>query len=237
MGGATYNLVNAIGQVLRTGVGREVAARSAGSRAEWRYSSTPPLSGRTATALAAWRSCAQSAHAHRQAPFRVGSAPVPGMPDWYSPHRACTLTRRSCGSCRAQGVVVEATEFGDVLVLADGVEVAQGVELGAENSTEYDEYWQPCGVLSACEVEHNAAAAGHDFGAQWLNSALWADGASVLDKHTARVQPIQQREATSADCAGRPLRGHRDCYDLKNANVFLPLAAIGDRSAGAWAAA
>lgn len=62
------------------------------------------------------------------------------LADWYSSTLSPYFDKAELQFRVApSGVVVEATEFGDVLVLTVGIAVAQGVELGTENSAEYDD--------------------------------------------------------------------------------------------------
>ena len=72
------------------------------------------------------------------------------LPDWYSRTPSAYFDKAELQFVVAPtGVVVEATEFGDVLMLADGVAVGQGMELVSENSTKYDEH---CGNPAAFSV-------------------------------------------------------------------------------------
>jgi hypothetical protein len=62
------------------------------------------------------------------------------LPDWYSSAESPAFAKEQLTFLVPPGgVVVEATEFGDVLVLS-GVRVAQGVETPLENSTGYDQF-------------------------------------------------------------------------------------------------
>jgi hypothetical protein len=80
------------------------------------------------------------------------------LPDWYSPKDSQLFTKVVLTfDVPPAGVVVEATEFGDVLVLS-GVRVAQGIEAPLENSTTYDQgcgqattvcFWQSWGTSPA----------------------------------------------------------------------------------------
>jgi hypothetical protein len=64
------------------------------------------------------------------------------LPDWYSATDSAFFTKEQLTfSLNSKAVVIEASEFGDVLVTS-GVRVAQGVETPLENSTAYD---QGCG--------------------------------------------------------------------------------------------
>ena len=100
------------------------------------------------------------------------------LPDWYSPVPSAHFDKARVRFVVAPaGVVVEATEFGDVLVLADGVAVGQGVELGAENSTDYDEH---CGNPAAFSV-----FASHDE----RGTAPLQSGSSLARKTSARPLP------------------------------------------------
>lgn len=83
----------------------------------------------------------------------VQRTPVPGtqgyerlqseaLPDWYSSQPSAYFTKTPLSfTLHSTAVVIEASEFGDVLVTS-GVRVAQGIETPAENSTQYD---QGCG--------------------------------------------------------------------------------------------
>ena len=166
------------------------------------------------------------------------------LSDWYSPVPSAHFDKAQLQFMVAPaGVVVEATEFGDVLILADGVAVGQGVELGAENSTEYDEY---CGNPAAFSVF-----------AEWGTAPLPSDVRQARNV-TARSLPAWlqvRRYWTAANHTPRsydPYHAHDDsyvpplapgdhytvtsaCNDLANANVFLPLAAArATAHAGAW---
>jgi hypothetical protein len=169
------------------------------------------------------------------------------LPDWYSPTPSSYFDKAQLQFAVAPaGVVVEATEFGDVLVLADGVAVGQGVELEAENSTEYDEY---CGNPAAFSIL-----------AEWSTTAPPPPGTSQADsggpaqplpdmlrvrrywttaKHTPRsYSPYHhQHDYVPPLAPGDHYTVTSDCSDLVNANVFLPLAAARAtaRAGGAWA--
>jgi len=162
------------------------------------------------------------------------------LPDWYSSTPSAYFDKAQLEFVVApSGVVVEATEFGDVLVLADGVAVGQGVELGAENSTEYDEH---CGNPASFSI---FAA----WGAEPPDTAPVSNGAapSVPDylavrrywtnaKH--RLLPFNPyHNYPGVDLApGDHYTVTSDCNDLKDAQVFLPLAtARASARADAWA--
>lgn len=167
------------------------------------------------------------------------------LPDWYSSTPSMYFNKTVLQFVVAPtGVMVEATEFGDVLVLADGLSVGQGVELGAENHTEYDEY---CGNPAALSVL-----------AEWGNTPL-PPVTSLVDNGTAHSLPgwLQiRRYWTQAKHTPRSFdpyhaHGHSNvpplapgdhytvtsaCNDLANANVFLPLAAARTSARqGTWA--
>ncbi len=62
------------------------------------------------------------------------------LPDWYSSADSAYFTKTvHTFALPAGGVVMDATEWGDVLVLAD-VPVAQGIELATENATDFDDH-------------------------------------------------------------------------------------------------
>jgi hypothetical protein len=66
------------------------------------------------------------------------------LPDWYSPQDSAYFTKTVLDLTLSSpsAVVIDATEFGDVLMNVDGVVVAQGMEVPDENSFSYD---QSCG--------------------------------------------------------------------------------------------
>ena len=67
------------------------------------------------------------------------------LADWYDPSPSSAFTKAvTTFNLSPGGVVIEATEFGDVLMTA-GLPVAQGIEVPAENSTSYQSY---CGQAS-----------------------------------------------------------------------------------------
>jgi hypothetical protein len=80
------------------------------------------------------------------------------LPDWYSPNDSPAFSKTLLRfNVPRGGVVIEATEFGDVL-LTSGVRVASGIESPLENSTSYNEecgqattivYWQSWGTEPA----------------------------------------------------------------------------------------
>eukprot|EP01043_Picozoa_sp_COSAG02_P063051 COSAG02_NODE_8842_length_2423_cov_1.915663_1_plen_634_part_01 len=168
------------------------------------------------------------------------------LPDWYSPTSSSYFDKAEVQFMVAPtGVVVEATEFGDVLVLADGVAVAQGMELETENSTEYDDY---CGNPAAFTMY-----------AEWGTAPVRSEDKSLA--HSASARPLPdwlriRRYWTAAEHTERsfnPYKSHQAhipplapgdkytigalevCDDLANANVFLPLAAAqATARAGAW---
>lgn len=164
------------------------------------------------------------------------------LPDWYSPNPSAYFDKAQLHFVVAPtGVVVEATEFGDVLVLADGVGVGQGVELNAENSTEFDEY---CGNPAAFSVlaewgteplppTMSSARVGAALTPGLTGRRYW-----TLAKHTPRTfNPYHGGEANVPPIApGDHYVVTSNCYDLKDANVFLPLAAARKTArAGTWA--
>ena len=168
------------------------------------------------------------------------------LPDWYSPLPSTHFNKMQLQFVvTPTGVVVEATEFGDVLVLSDSVAVGQGVELEAENSTEYDEY---CGNPAAFSVF-----------AEWGTSPLPTDtspGRNTTTKQLPKFLAVR-RYWTTAKHTPRsydPYHGNSGnatipplmkgdhytvtsgCNDLANANVFLPLeAARSTARSGKWA--
>ena len=163
------------------------------------------------------------------------------LPDWYSSTPSAYFDKAPLEFVVSpSGVVVEATEFGDVLVLADGVAVGQGVELGAENSTEYDEH---CGNPAAFSI---FAA----WGAELSDTAPVSNGAAPSVPHYLAVR----RYWTNAKHRLLPFNPYNtsytwvhlapgdhytvtsNCNDLKDAQVFLPLATARESArADAWA--
>eukprot|EP00039_Didymoeca_costata_P022100 m.346114 g.346114 ORF g.346114 m.346114 type:complete len:609 (+) comp28152_c0_seq1:154-1980(+) len=172
------------------------------------------------------------------------------LPDWYSPKPSAYFDKTLLQFVVSPtGVVVEGTEFGDVLVLADGVAVGQGVELGTENSSNYDQY---CGNPAAFSVM-----------AEWGTSPLPpnTNTSSLHAGHNRSVSrnPLPQglavrRYWTMANHTPRSFNPYHDdgeyippvapgdhyvvtsnCNDLKNANVFLPLNIAKETArAGTW---
>ncbi len=62
------------------------------------------------------------------------------LSDWYAPTDSAYFTKTVYTfALPVGGVVIDATEWGDVLVLAD-LPVAQGIELATENSTDFDDH-------------------------------------------------------------------------------------------------
>ena len=62
------------------------------------------------------------------------------LSDWYNPEDSAAFTKKLLNiSVPLGGVVIEASEFGDVL-LTSGVRVASGIESPLENSTTYNRY-------------------------------------------------------------------------------------------------
>ncbi len=166
------------------------------------------------------------------------------LPDWYSPTPSAYFDKTQLQLVVSPGgVVVEATEYGDVLMLADGVAVGQGVELKAENSTEYDDH---CGNPAAFGMfatwgtepaPPDTTPAGSDEG-----RPMGQDGYKCLQvrrywtaNHTERAwKPYGSYKVSfgpgdhyNINCDGGS--------DLLNAQVFLPLAhARATARAGAW---
>ena len=166
------------------------------------------------------------------------------LPDWYSKTPSSYFDKAQLQFVvTPAGVVVEATEFGDVLLLADGVAVGQGVELEAENSTEYDEY---CGNPAAFSMfaEWGTTAPlppdtskAHSGGpARPLPGMLKVRRYWTTAKHTPRsYNPYHQHDYVPPLAPGDHYTVTSDCSDLANANVFLPLAtARATARAGAW---
>lgn len=169
------------------------------------------------------------------------------LPDWYSPLPSIYFNKLQLQFVVAPtGVVIEATEFGDVLVLADSVKVGQGVELELENSTKYDDY---CGNPASFSVF-----------AEWGTSPLPSDTSTVRNitpqqlqlpgwlkvrrywtaaKHTPRsFDPYHSHDNAKVPqlAKGDHYTVASGCNDLANANVFLPLeAARATARAGGWA--
>jgi hypothetical protein len=166
------------------------------------------------------------------------------LPDWYSPAPSAYFDKAQLQFVVAPaGVVVESTEFGDVLVLADGVAVGQGVELGAENSTEYEEY---CGNAAAFSVlaEWGTAPLPSDTSpprtgtARPLPDWLKVRRYWTMANHTPRsFDPYNNHDHADVPhlAPGDHYAATTGCNDLAHANVFLPLAtARATARVGVW---
>ena len=167
------------------------------------------------------------------------------LPDWYSTTPSAYFDKTQLQFVVAPaGVVVEATEFGDVLVLAEGVAVGQGVELGTENNTKYDEH---CGNPAAFTVfaawgsdplPPNTTVAGKANTAQSLPAFLKVRRYWTAANHTPQpYNPYHRHPYHSVGLArGDHYTVTDNCNDLANAQVFLPMAiARSTARAGAWA--
>lgn len=168
------------------------------------------------------------------------------MADWYSPTSSVYFEKQQLEfTVSPAGVVVEATEFGDVLVLTEGLGVAQGVELVSENSSQYDQF---CGNPPSFTVF-----------AEWGDEPLPPDTRSLHGGGIQDAVPqflLVRRYWTSANHTPQSFDPYHargkdrvpplapgdhytvasDCNDLANANLFLPLSAARDTArAGAYA--
>ena len=159
------------------------------------------------------------------------------LSDWYSPIPSSYFNKTELHFVVApSGVVVEATEFGDVLVLTDGIAVAQGVELEAENSTEYEER---CGNPAAFTVFAKWNTTLQPLGntralPDWLKvRRFW-----TMARHTPRS--FDPYHSHNHDLIPQLAPGDHypvtsNCNDI-DANVFLPLeTARATARGGAWA--
>ena len=172
------------------------------------------------------------------------------LPDWYSSTPSAYFDKALLQFVVAPtGVVVEATEFGDVLVLADGVAVSQGMELVENSTTEFVEH---CGNPAAFSVLAEWDMAPLPPNATTLVGTSDGGGTRVqnlaLDLRTRRYWTMANHTPRSFD----PYHAHdhsevpplapgdhytvtSNCNDLDKANVFLPLAtAEATARAGAW---
>lgn len=81
------------------------------------------------------------------------------LADWYDPSPSAAFTKTvTTFNLSPGGVVVEATEFGDVLMTA-GLPVAQGIEIPAENSTSYQSYCGQASTVSKLYFRYDVAHA------------------------------------------------------------------------------
>jgi len=159
--------------------------------------------------------------------------------DWYSASPSAHFAKEALNfSLRGGAVVVEASEFGDVLVTS-GVRVAQGVEAPLENSTQYDQgcgqattvvFWASWGASPAPRPDPTPP--GGDAGLPFHS-----ENASALNFSLTWRRSV----ATSLAHPRWPNPG--DTFMLNQANdldvpppLLLPLAeARAQAAAGAWA--
>jgi hypothetical protein len=155
------------------------------------------------------------------------------LEDWYSAEPSAFFSKQLLQvSLPAAGVVIEATEFGDVLLLS-GAEVAQGMEVPTEGTHSYEEgcgqaattcFWLSWGSVSSSAPDATPAgsAAGyamaHPSRAEDLDHALtWRRS---LSSNLSDVLPLQPR---SGDVF---LINEQAGNDLLSAQLLLPLAAV-----------
>ena len=175
------------------------------------------------------------------------------LPDWYSSRPSPYFDKVPLQfEVAPTGVVVEATEFGDVLMLADGVAVGQGVEVNLENSTKYDDHcpnpaaltvfaeWgtsplpPPADAAGAAGAPATAAAAAAANMPEFLVVRRYWTNAN----HTPRV--YNPYHASNKDYVPPLAPGDHytvtsGCNDLTNANVLLPMpVARATARAGTW---
>ena len=139
------------------------------------------------------------------------------LPDWYSAAPSAAFSKALLTfAVPPGGVVVEATEFGDVLVLS-GVRVAQGVEAPLENSTGYDQacgqattvpFWQSWGSAPAPDPDPTPGEglqppSPHLQNASSLNQSLtWRRSVAANGNDLHRPYPGDTAMLNRA-CAGR----------------------------------
>ena len=180
-------------------------------------------------------------------------APAPGttgweqplsvaLPDWYSPQPSAAFAKTEL-LVRQPAVVVEASEFGDVLMTA-GLPAAQGIELPDEAGGGLDTgcgqaatvtFWMGWGRAPAPSPD--PVPAGSDGGVPfWLDSGPEHWGGNWSHAMTWR------RSFAADPAAGEQAPGEGDAFlicsenDLPNAVLWLPLpAARAQAAAGEWA--
>jgi hypothetical protein len=164
------------------------------------------------------------------------------LADWYSPAPSAAFAKRTLLVPRPR-VVIEASEFGDVLMTA-GLPAAQGIELPGEGGDEYD---TGCGQAATVNFfvgwgaqpapRPDPTPAGSDGGVPfWLDDGPEHYGGNWSHAMTWR------RSLAGDPAAWDEAPGAGDVFmicsenDLPNAVLWLPLpAARAQAAAGAWA--
>jgi hypothetical protein len=162
------------------------------------------------------------------------------LPDWYSPADSAWFTKEVLVAASPKAVV-EATEFGDVLMTAaPELPVAQGIELGAENGTSWDD---GCGqAATMCFWMYY----GED-PAPTPDPTPWGDDGGIpfhFDSwtgHWSHAMTWRRSMAARRDAGDNtPMPGDLMLINSRNdmdfAVLWLPLAAArASVAAGAWA--
>jgi len=164
------------------------------------------------------------------------------LPDWYSPSPSAAFAKTELFVPRPR-VVVEASEFGDVLMTA-GLPTAQGIELPDEAGASFDtgcgqaatvNFWMGWGAQRAPSPD--PVPAGNDGGVPfWLDNGTEHWGGNWSHAMTWR------RSMAADPAAWQQAPGRGDTFlicseqDLPNAVLWLPLPqARAQAAAGTWA--
>jgi hypothetical protein len=143
------------------------------------------------------------------------------------------------------GVVIDATEWGDVLVLAPGgLGVAQGIELPAENATNFDDhcgqaatvcFWMSWGDAAAPQPD--PAPAGSDVGYALPHTHVpWRQADLDHALTWRRSVAVNLSDSVTPRRGDTFLINEQPGNDLLNAQLLLPLAfARAQAAAGTWA--
>lgn len=154
--------------------------------------------------------------------------------DWYSPVNSSYFTKTIYDFVLGppSGVIIEGTEFGDVLMNTAGVHIAQGMEIMNETDLVYNDSYLCGQAATVCfwiSIDQDEAPQpdptpyGSDVGyilpniSHWNNTSL--DHAFIWRRSYA-VDPYNDSTINLGDVF---LINEQDGNDLLNSNIFLPL--------------
>jgi hypothetical protein len=164
------------------------------------------------------------------------------LPDWYSEVNSTFFTKQVVELTLGppSGVVIEATEFGDVLLNAAGVEVAQGFETPFENATVYNDtcgqaatmcFWMSWDAQADPSPDPTPPGgdAGYPFPGNWTQDRL----AHAFTWR--RSLTVNATNASVPEIGDLFLINEQSGNDLLSGNIFLPLADAYDQVRnGTW---